>query len=173
MTAEVSEITQWIPVIGTLLGTGIGFAASFVNSRYSKSKDETLSRENRDRERVEKIYRLLVTVNSDRINEMSEAIKSIHNATSIKEKNFQDFPPLLELEMLIKLYFSTLDPDRLVLMKHITNFGVKYLEFRFKDYQNESLEKRQIDSGILFSLNSKIDSQVKLMQASLVRHVKA
>lgn len=173
MTTEVNVVTQWIPVIGTLLGASIGFAASFFNSKFSKDKDEALSRENRDRERVEKIYRLLVTINSERGQEMSEAVNSIHNAIPIKDKDLQEFPPLLELEMLIKLYLSSLEPQRLLLVEYVQNFSVKYFEFRFKDYKKESLEKRQKDSGVLVNLSSKIDSQVKLMQKSLVDHVKA
>jgi hypothetical protein len=173
MTTEVNIITQWIPVVGTLLGTSIGFAASFFTSRYNKVKDEVSSRENRDRERVEKIYQLLVKINSERAQEMGEAINSIHHATPIKDKDLQGFPPLLELEMLIKLYLPSLESQRLELIVIVQTFGKKYFEFRFKDYKKESLEKRQKDSGVLVNLSLKIDDQVKLMQKNLVNHVKA
>lgn len=173
MAAEVNSVTQWIPVIGTLLGAGIGFAASFINSKFNKAKEETLDRDNRNRERVEKIYRLLVTVNSERVTEMGEALNSIHNAIPIKEKTIQGFAPLIELEMLIKLYFPSLESQRLDLMKVVQEFSAKYFEFRFKDYRNESIEKRQKDSGVLVALSSKVDDQVKTMQKNLVEHVKA
>jgi hypothetical protein len=159
MDSSVNTIGQWIPVVGTLLGAGIGFAASFINTNVSKAKDEKLSLENRDRDRIEKIYRLLVAINSEKAIEMSDTLNSIHHARPIKQKDLQAFPPLLELEMLINLYYPAIEVEREELMKAIHSFGEKYFEFGFKDYRNESLKIKQLDSSLLVKLHLSVDNK--------------
>ena len=132
MTNTVNSITQWIPIVGTLLGAGIGFAASFFTTKFNKDKDERLSRESRDRDRVEKIYQLLVTINAENGTRMAMALNSIHHAKPILQKDTENFPPLLELEMLINLYFPSMEIQRQSLITEIQSFGAKYVEYQYR-----------------------------------------
>lgn len=173
MPNTVNIMSQWIPIVGTLLGAGIGFVASFFNTKFNKDKEEQLSRESKDRHRVEKIYQLLVAINSEKSSEVAGALSSIHNTRPIVKKDIQAFHPLLELEMLINLYFPGLEGQRQVLMESIQAFGTKYIDYGFKDYRKESLKIKQHDSGVLVKLHLGIDSEIKKMQKLLVEHVKA
>jgi hypothetical protein len=173
MTEEVNSITPWIPIVGTLLGATLGFAASAINSKFSNDRKEKTDKKQRDRGRVEKIFRLLVAINSERTQEMSDIINYIHNSIPIENKGFQDFPPLHELEMLITLYFPSLENERLELMSRVQAYGKSYLDFRMKSYVSSQKEVKKKDCGVLMTLESKTYDQISLIKESLKKYVEA
>lgn len=161
---------QWISVAGTLLGAGIGFAGSYFATKLNRDKEAAYAKEARDRERVERIYRILVGINAEKMEALADAINFIHHATPLNDKNVKEFPPLIELEM---LYFPELETSRNQLQEAIHAFTKKYIEFRFPDYRKKTLEKKQKDSGVLARLSTQIDDSVTEMQQALIGRAKA
>ncbi len=167
-----NNLSTFIPVFSTIIGAGIAFAATYINAKHTKDRESTLALEQRERERVEKIYRLLVTLNNDISSQMSECINHIHSQQSFNDKPVPELPPLLELEMLINLYIPTLSDSFKVLLGSVHEFGSKKMEFRFQYYASLSKDKRQKDSATILVLQSKVDKHIKAMQLQLKGLVK-
>lgn len=173
MDTGSNTITPWLPFIGTVIGAGIAFLATYANARYNKNKELEIAKANRNRGRIERIYKLLVTIGSESSHELKEALMHIRSGTPFTEKTSPELPPLIELEMLVSLYFPDLEAKRIELVKVVQEFGEKYFEFRFKDYRNESLPTKQEDSGALVALHGQVRSHVEEMSKLLVEHVEA
>ena len=94
-------------------------------------------------------------------------------ATFMKEKITPELPPIIELEMLVSLYFPELESKRAELLNVVQKFGEKWFEFRFKDYGKESLPTKQKDSSILVTLHGQVRSHIEEIQKLLVDHVEA
>ena len=105
MSDEVN-ITQWVPVIGTLGGALLGFFASFLTALFTKSRESKEQREERDRRRIERIYELLIVVSQQNGQHLGNVINRIHFARPIKPDERKGIPPLVELEMFVSLYFG-------------------------------------------------------------------
>jgi len=170
---NVSSLTQWVPVIGTLAGVFLGFIASFLIAIYNKSTERRDSKEERERKRLERIYELVIEINTERGTEMGNAINWIHYSTPIKENESKDISPIIELEMITKLYFPSLDSNRKEFINKVQKFGTKYFETRFAKWQNETKEKKQEVSGVLVSLNKEINDESEKMKIALVKLIKA
>ncbi|HIF9115920.1 TPA: hypothetical protein ACX6SH_001175 [Photobacterium damselae] len=112
MTTEITQtpfsLSELIPLISTLLGAGIAFCASYFNAKLTKDRESKLAQEARERERVERIYRLLVQINNELLNDMSQCISHIHYHQKFEQKVVSELPLLIELEMLVSLYFPEL-----------------------------------------------------------------
>lgn len=67
MSEPVSEMSKWIPVVGTLGGAIVGFLSSFVTTRFNQRKGEISAKESRERQRLEEIYRTLFDIRRDYI----------------------------------------------------------------------------------------------------------
>ncbi|EOK5757368.1 hypothetical protein ACM6XL_004392, partial [Vibrio vulnificus] len=61
MIGNTAEISIWIPLISVLCGGSIALTSTFLNAWYTKDRESTYAKEQRDRDRLERIYRLLIS----------------------------------------------------------------------------------------------------------------
>ncbi|HIF9331807.1 TPA: hypothetical protein ACX6RM_004252 [Photobacterium damselae] len=176
MTTEITQtpfsLSELIPLISTLLGAGIAFCASYFNAKLIKDRESKLAQEARERERVERIYRLLVQINNELLNDMSQCISHIHYHQKFEQKVVSELPPLIELEMLVSLYFPELAGNHEKLLSAVHAFTKKIMDFRFKDYSSAPKNTKQHDCGELVVLSAKVKNCVKSMQFKLKDLVK-
>lgn len=170
---ETSSISNWIPIIGTLSGAVIGLLASFIIAFFNKSTDERKAKNDRDRSRIEKIYELLITLKMERGSDFGKILSWIHHAVPIANKEESGIPPIVELGMLINLYFPDLKEEQEKLISAIHKYGEASLEARHTDYRKKDLNEKQKISGILFTMQGKIEKEVNSLQAQLAKRVKA
>jgi hypothetical protein len=177
MSAEVVQSTNslsiFIPVISTILGACIAFLASFLSVKLTKDKDAAHSLESRDRSRIERVYKLLVILNNNASKDMGQCVNHIHRGTKYVDKEVEELPPLIELEMLVKLYMPNSDSSYENLVKKIQEFYVKLMEFRFKKYEGDSKKCKQEDCGVLVALHGSINKKVNEFKTELTFEVKA
>jgi len=147
-----TTITPFISLISTVVGACIAFLAAYATARYNKQKEYEVEKDNRNRERIERIYKLLVMIKSERSNEFTQVLQHIHHGVPFSEKTSAELPPIIELEMLVSLYFSSLEGKRVELIKVIQEFGAKQIEFRYKDYKKEPLSKKTGRFGCYYGI---------------------
>jgi hypothetical protein len=82
-------------------------------------------------------------------------------------------PPIVELDMLINLYFPDLKSEQKKLMDAIHKYGKSSLEARHTDYKKSTLAEKQNMSGALYNMQNTIESEIKSMQACLAKRVKS
>ncbi|HGF5121840.1 hypothetical protein P7M41_24390 [Vibrio parahaemolyticus] len=176
MTSEIAPTpfiwSELIPLISTLLGAGIAFCASYFNAKLTKARESKVALETRERERIERIYRLLVQINNELLSDMSQCMNHIHYQQKFGEKVVPELPPAIELEMLVDLYFPELVGSHKKLLSAVHLFTKKMLDFRFQDYSSAAKNKKQHDCGELLVLSAKVEDCVKSFQAKLKELVK-
>ena len=160
MSEEVNTI-QWVPVIGTLGGALLGFLASFLTAFFTKSRESKEQREERDRRRIERIYELLIIVSHQNGQHLGNAINWIHNARPISHDENKGIPPLVELEMLVSLYFSELENTRQRLMEAIQRFGMFYLQIQHKDFHRKDKVHQQKIADKFSTMNEDINNRIQ------------
>lgn len=154
--AEPSSISNWIPVIGTLSGAAIGLLASFLIAYFNKSSDERKAKSDRDRSRIEKIYEILISIKMERGKDFGRILNWIHHAVPIASDEESGMPPIVQLNMLINLYFPDLKPEQKKLMDAIHQYGKASLEARRTDYRKSELAEKQNISGVLYIMQNAI-----------------
>lgn len=102
------EISPWIPVIATLLGAGLGFGGSFAVAKYNRSIEQQNERENRERKRIERSFELLVLIDLECGNLMFSCLKWVNSGEPMKDDQKLEIPPMIELKMIVDLYFHEL-----------------------------------------------------------------
>lgn len=167
---DISNVALWIPMVSTIVGASIAFITAFITARYNKKEDAKTALDSRQRERIERIYNLLVIVRNENIAEFAKMINHIHHNKEIKIDDTSEIPPLIELEMLIKLYFPSLEAYRKELQSVIQGFHKKALEFRGKDYLNENLVMKQNDASFLLKLQTNVIENIDNMQKQVINN---
>ena len=132
---QPSTMIQILPALTGLVGAGLGFAAATWNSYYNNKVSRDTARAQRQRERVEQIYKLTVL----QYEELWQLFKRGMFATNGKlafadppESPKNQLRPDVEIDMLIALYLPELS-------EHVT---------KFKDAQSKFIEQ-------LYSVTSK------------------
>ncbi|MBH0063019.1 hypothetical protein I6E85_17960 [Pseudoalteromonas sp. NZS71] len=172
MPAEVISTTQYLPIVGTMIGGFIAFIAAFATSKFNKDKDELLARENRIRARIEKIYKLLIIIDKDITSDVGKIIKFLHAKTPYKLDDVPELPPLIELEMLINMYFPDMEIIRLDLLRSIQDLTVKIMSCQIQNYHHQAYDLRKVYSDEIFELKSKVNENIESFKKNLIVHVK-
>ena len=168
-----STLSPWIPVISTLLGALFGLGASFFIAKFNKNAQELSAKNERNRKRIEKIYELLITIKMEYGKNLGEILSWIHYGTPIPEKEIKEIPPLVELEMLINLYFPELKETHKEFLSHIHGFGKIFMESRFLSYKNEPLAKNNQSLKKFIISSGVIESKVAAYQKKIAEMVNA
>ena len=177
-----------LPLVGTLIGGVIGLTASLLAARYSNKSSEYRSRSDRDRVRIERLYKILSLMKRDASEALLHAQRllagSMPDFPEIKfhEGNHENlgFPPYAELEMLVGLYYKNLETSRHNLISAIQELNAKKWLIRMKYRGVEvSLESgstmntfEELDKDIEVS-HSKVLVEIEKFQVLLVEYVKA
>jgi hypothetical protein len=173
MMEQPCNFALWIPVIGTLGGALVGLAASSLIAYFNRSSEAKKSKDERDRSRLERMYELLIIIKMERQNELGEAINWIHNEKLIMEKEVRGIPPLIELEMLVRLYFPVLETQREKLMGAIHRHGKEFFDVRDVDYRKKEEKEKQSATSVLVELSRDIDKEVTNMQSAIAKVITA
>ena len=125
-------VIPWIPVIATLFGACFGLFASFIIAYFNKSTDNRKEKEERNRKRLERIYELAISAKNERAIEMAHLFNWIHSQTNIPEDKslIPTMPPLIELEMLVKLYLPTLEKQMAAFVEKLQSFTAYSFEIK-------------------------------------------
>lgn len=172
LVQECMVLKELIPIASVALGAVIGLLATFVSSKYIKDRESNLALEVRERERVEKIYRLSVQIKQMISDNYMQCVKHILEDEDFQDNLTHDFPPLLELKMLISLYVPSLKREYEALLSSIHNFTNEMMSCRFKNYTSESDSVKKIDVKRLFDLDHEVDKSIKEIRSQLQALVK-
>ena len=68
---------EWILVVGTLSGTVIGAAATYLVNSFNQRRAAEEAREHRSRERLEESYKLLIQIERDYRSMWAQALQKL------------------------------------------------------------------------------------------------
>ncbi|MCQ9039845.1 MULTISPECIES: hypothetical protein [Vibrio] len=166
-TESFQYMSEMMGVLQTLAGAGIAFGAAYFTTKYTKDRESLLALSARERERIERIYYLLVLVRKDVLEDSQQCISHINFNTKYQVRDVRDFPPLLELEMLVELYFPVLDEYLTALKSSVANFTNKKIGFLSNSYESALEPLKKKDSGEIVRLTMKFSETHKQFQAKL------
>lgn len=167
MSTAVSTSNQWIPVLGVLLGASIGFLASFLSATYTKKKDAELACDERNRNRIERIFQLLIILRSQNMELLGSAISYIKHSQDFTTQKIEKFPPIFELEMLIDLYLPSLNTFKNDYVEQLRAFNAKCFELKRMSSTNENNTRE------LILLNQKTEILFREFKNQLTKLAKA
>ena len=171
---DETSVVNWVPVIGTLAGASIGFLASFGTAYFidkRKIKNETVARQ---RERLEELYKTLVAVKNDYNNYQFEIIKKVHHDlpfTPFEKK--EELTPLVQLEMIVNLYFPELVNSHNKLEKSKNEFSKLLGKAITEDFSSYDLKQKQEFCGEVLVQYGVIDERIKSLQVKIAQIIKA
>lgn len=166
MPPEASEISKWIPVIGTLLGAIIAFLGFFSIAVYNQHKAEKIAKENRRRERLEVLFKSLIIVDSQ-----YRGFAISLSSGLFPEFEKKEIPPLLEIEMMINLYFNELKDAFDEFDVERRTFGKLFSKITSQEFQTFSAqEKKQICDEVI-PCHKIFINKLKLFQDGICKHI--
>lgn len=170
--SDETNISQWIPVLGTLGGALLGFFASFFTALFTKSREAKQQREERNRQRIERIYELLIVITRENRKMFVDVIKWVDWAKPIKLETYEGIPPLIELEMLVSLYFNELESQRQRLMSSVQEFGGRFINVQSEDFRPKDKTYKQQVAGEFFVMNRKVNNEIEAFKSMVSEIVK-
>lgn len=168
-----TAISPWIPVIGTLLGATIGFVGGLFNSWLTQKSKESTEKEGRERGRVEKLYETLLEIKMYYQGLLSEMISKVHFDTKNIAEKPSGIPPLVNLDMVIHLYFPSLTVAHKQFVAVKERFGEKYGENLTKSFANEKDEAKKTICSEYMALFKELDAEISNLQQELASMAKA
>jgi hypothetical protein len=170
---QVCSSLAWLPVIGTLLGAIVGFAASFLVAWFNQRKSEEIARGDRRRVRLEELYRTLIEIRKDYQATLSQAFSKVHSNTPMSTTSYTSIPPIINAEMLVNLYF----PELITCFKHFeavkNAFGSQLADAIIVNTSSLSLDKKQKLCGSFLDSFQKIDASITAFQVEISRTIDA
>lgn len=168
-----SAISQWLPVVGALLGAAVGFLGGLMNLQLTHKNKESAERESRERTRLESLYETLVEIRMDYQGLLGQMISKVHFNTPPKAKEGSGIPPLIKLDMVIHMYFPCLVEAHKKLVSAIEPFGQKWAENVTTSFSGHSVQERQKICGEYAVLLKEIDNEISNLQRQLAGMAKA
>lgn len=118
MPPEASEISKWIPVIGTLLGAILGFLGFFSIAVYNQNKAEKIAKKNRRREKLEELfiasnkYFDYLLLHFGRYHQVMTGKLTLKDVSDLEIKNGKETGyDYHRIRMLIYMYFPEIKPE--------------------------------------------------------------
>ena len=171
---NLTGISNWIPVVGTLLGAAIGLAGGLLSSWLTNKNKITSEKENRERERIEALYETLEEIRMYYKGLLGSMLSKVHhNSVKTSKNEYTGIPPLVKLDMLLHMYFSCLTEPHIKFLSAKDRFGEKLAENLTSSYFEQSLEQKQRICEEYLSLFSAVDNEISNLQQKLVAIVKA
>lgn len=91
----------------------------------------------------------------------------------MEDNQTPDIPPMIELKMIVDLYFDELSEHLSDLQKTVGEFAVYALDSRLEDYRSKPNEEKQRVSGKVVSLHFAVSHKIEEVQGQLRSRVKA
>lgn len=162
-----------MPVVTTIIGVLIGFFESVAMAFFNKRLNSEEAKEGRDRERLEKVYQLLLDISSEYKSSFSKVIGKVHENLPITSEQNDSKPPLIQLEMLVKLYHPYLVESHSDLVKTKDVIGVLFTKALVTGFEGKSLDYKQQFCGKYLDLIHELDQKIENMQNEIAQKIKA
>ncbi len=173
MPDQICSASAWLPVVGTLLGAAVGFAASFAVAWFNQQKSELASKGDRQRVRLEELYRTLVEIRKDYQSMLSQIFSKVHDNTAIVAPSYSNLPPIINAEMLVKLYFPLLIPFFVRFEEAKDAFGSKFADAIVSNTSSLPLKEKQKICGDVMASFQVIDTSITNFQSEISRIIQA
>lgn len=171
--ANPSAISQWLPVVGTLLGTTIGFVGGLFNLRIANKNRESAEKESRERDRLERLYETLIEIRIDYQDILGQMISKVHFDTPSTPKKHSGIPPRIKLDMVIHMYFPGLVEAHKKFVSIAEPFGAKCAENITTSFSGEPLKVKQKICGEYIRIFKEMDDEISNLQQQLAAMAKA
>jgi hypothetical protein len=168
-----SEISSWIPVIGTLLGATVVFVGGLFTLQLTNENKVRAEREYRERERLESMYEALIAIRIDYQGILGQMISKVHFNMPITPKEYSGISPLTKLDMAIHMYFQSLSEAHKQFVSAVESFGEKYAANISTSFASEPTETKQKICGEYAKLFKEVDSEISKLQKRLASMAKA
>lgn len=169
-----TTISQLLPVVGTLLGATIGFVGGLLNSWLTQRGKESTEREGRERNRLESLYETLLEVRMSYQGMLGDMINKVHSGTQAVVKAPSGIPPLIRLDMVIHMYFPSLNEAYKQFVAVKDRFGDAWgKNFMAASFANEPLDMKQKICSEYWALFKELDNEISNLQQKLAAMAKA
>ena len=168
-----TEMSSWIPVVGTLLGASVGFVGGLFSLWLTNKNRESAERENRERVRLESLYETLIEIRIDYQSILGQIISKVHFNTPGTPKEYSGIPPLIKLDMMIHMYFPSLTEVHKQFVSTAEPFGKKWVVNISTSFSSEPIETKQRICGEYVSLFKELDCEISNLQQQLASMAKA
>lgn len=172
MANEVVNLVKWIPVVGTLGGATLGFSASFLTTWFNNREINFRSKDDRNRNRLESIYELLIEIQRDYNSLMMKAIAYAHGGEKIVFDKNEKIPHSIKLEMIISLYFPAFRKQWESLESAKNSFGAELASLMLSPTTNLQLAERQELAGKFVVLEHKVNRSIIEFKQAIVSSIK-
>jgi hypothetical protein len=159
-------------VIGTLGGALLGFVAMFTTALFKQRSEHNKAEQDRTRARLERIYELLIIINQEMGTALAQALSAVKNSRPMEPRERRVGPaPLIELEMLISLYFSDLGNERKKLLEGVGAFEMKRYSILHADFRKEPSATKDSFTKLFVHLNADVRESIEDLKQSVVKRV--
>jgi len=173
MTNQAFATAMWFPVISTLVAAVAGFLASSLLSFLNHRQVETKELANRQRERLEDLYKTLLLIRNEYLDFHGKTIFRINHYSPMTAGSRPDvLPPIIKTEMLVKLYFPCLNPELSAFLKARDNYGKEWAELILASTTSWPIEKRKEKTTEFLELYGHIDKAISIFQLSITKSIK-
>lgn len=162
-----SAVSQWLPVVGTLLGATIGFVGGLFNLRLTNKNRESAERESRERDRLERLYETLIEIRIDYQGTLGQMISKVHFDTPAILKEQSGIPPLIKLDMMIHMYFPDLVEAHKKFVSVAEPFGASLAVNISTSFFGEPIKVKQRICGEYTNHFKGIDDEISNLQQRL------
>lgn len=170
---SLNVISQLLPVVGTLLGSTIGFVGGLFIMWLTNKNRESAERESRERDRLERLYETLIEIRIYYQGILGQMISKVHFNTPPTSKEYSGIPPLIKLDMVIHMYFPGLVEAHKKFVSIAEPFGAKWAENISTSFSGEPIEVKQKICGEYIRLFKEMDSEISNLQQHLAAMAKA
>lgn len=161
MEQEISDLTEWLPVIGTLSGAFVGFIASVGTAYLNQNKVENAAKNQRQRERLEALYHTLVLIDQYYLEKFNQVIDNIETNLPLNPSTVNGTSPILQLKMNVNFYFPELVKEHNEFDQAKEYFGILYVKVLSGEVKKmSSISKQNIRNEFIDateSISEKID----------------
>lgn len=168
-----TAISQWLPVVGTLLGATIGFVGGLLNSWFTQRSKESTEKEGRERNRLEKLYETLIEIRMNYQGLLGDMINKVQFGTQGVVKAPSGIPPLIKLDMVIHMYFSSLNDAYKQFLAVKDRAGDAWGKNLMTSFANEPLQVKQRICSEYMTLFKELDDEISNLQQMLAAMSKA
>lgn len=168
-----SVLSQWLPVVGTLLGATIGFVGGLFNSWFTQRSQDNAERDGRERERIEKLYETLIEIRMIYQRMHTDMIAKVHFGQEPSMVETSGIPPLVKLDMVIHMYYPKLTDAHKSFLAIKERFGAKYANNLISSFSSEDPEVKKKICSEYMELYSELSHEISNLQRLLASMVKA
>lgn len=160
-----------IPVFSAIGGAAVVFISTSFNDYLKRKHEKKVSKEERHRKRIERLYELLTKIKNELFIDFDDAVSSMEKLNKIECFSNKYLIHLGEFEMIIRLYFPKLDSQRKKIVKSLYEYVSD-----INNTENISAEKEVNEEHIkkavsLSALLQSVNKELSIMEGYIVEMV--